>query len=164
MTTPSSSSRRRRAPSCVALGKRGASRPLRRALRDNASPFGGRPATPPPCVHEEWPSPAVIAAQRRTPAEERDASSQGVAAERMVLIGAVGTGAQAPELVWSARSVCVVVVASFFSSSSGTTTDQSVGLVVVFDRRRSGFGARFIGFVVAVSPWERSVSPPLLSC
>ena len=29
----------------------------------------------------------------------------------MVLIGAVGTGARAPEQVWSARSLCVVIVA-----------------------------------------------------
>ena len=80
--------------------------------------------------------------------DKRDELSQGVTAEQMVSIGLVGTGARAPERVWSARSVCVVVVASFFSLSLGTTTDQSVGLVVVFDRRRSRFGARFIGFVV----------------
>ena len=109
-TTPSSSLRCHRALSCVALGKRGASRPLCWALRNNAPPFGGKPATPPPCVHKEWLSPGVITAQRWTPADERDALSQGVAAEQMVSIGVVVTGARALERVWSARSLCVVVV------------------------------------------------------
>ena len=43
--------------------------------------------------------------------DKRDKLLQGVAAEQMVLIGAVGTGVRALEQVWSARSICVVVVA-----------------------------------------------------
>ena len=37
------------------------------------------------------------------------------------------------------------VGASFFSLSSGTTTDHSFSVVIVFDRRWSGFGAHLIG-------------------
>ena len=45
---------------------------------------------------------------------------------------------------------------SFFSLPSGTNTDHSAGVVVVFDRHRSGSGAHFISVAALVVPSLRA--------